>query len=277
MVWSSQPVRDDGAREHRKDDQRHTGNQKRGVAFWRKNVAFHGSDHERETDANGKCDRHARRVDADHQENIRNVEEDTAEDRPPDRAVRRAAEVFEKRHSGGAGIAKREREQDGECEHTDRVVPIEELKRPAILTGQFLRVCPRTPTQHRDDAKEYGDTKIVNDKHGESFPFVPNSHLDHHAPLIRFRTVLVYHLGRIMRSLAFTARIHGGVIRESATSSVPKGQPQKLTMEAKPMGSRLAPPTRTPSISGCAIRLFTLSGFTLPPYRMRTAAAASLP
>ncbi len=40
---------------------------------------------------------------------------------------------------------------------------------------------------------------------------------------------------------------------------------QKLTMEAKPTGSRAAPPTRTPSISGCAIRTRALSGLTLPP------------
>src|ERR1035438_1217445 len=53
--------------------------------------------------------------------------------------------------------------------------------------------------------------------------------------------------------------------------------PQKFTIEANDTASRLAPPARLPSISGCAIRVFTLSGFTLPPYRMRTASAASLP
>jgi hypothetical protein len=37
--------------------------------------------------------------------------------------------------------------------------------------------------------------------------------------------------------------------------------------DAKLTGSRLAPPTRNPSISGCAMRLFALSGLTLPPYK----------
>ena len=67
-----------------------------------------------------------------------------------------------------ADIAQREREQQREYEHADRVVPVEKLKRPAIFAGQFLRVGPRTPTQHRDDAKQDGHAKIVNDKHAES-------------------------------------------------------------------------------------------------------------
>ena len=45
-------------------------------------------------------------------------------------------------------------------------------------------------------------------------------------------------------------------------------------MAANDTGSRLAPPTSAPSISSCAIRPLTLSGFTLPPYRMRQASAA---
>ena len=40
---------------------------------------------------------------------------------------------------------------------------------------------------------------------------------------------------------------------------------QKFTIDANDAGSRLAPPTSTPSISGCAIRARALSGFTLPP------------
>src|SRR5258708_39540099 len=52
---------------------------------------------------------------------------------------------------------------------------------------------------------------------------------------------------------------------------------QKLTMDANEPGSRLAPPTSAPSISGCAIKPRTLSGFTLPPYRMRHDEAASAP
>ncbi len=40
---------------------------------------------------------------------------------------------------------------------------------------------------------------------------------------------------------------------------------EKFTMAANDAGSKLAPPTSAPSISSCAIRPRTLSGFTLPP------------
>jgi hypothetical protein len=52
---------------------------------------------------------------------------------------------------------------------------------------------------------------------------------------------------------------------------------QRFTIAAKLTESRLAPPTRNPSISGCAMRFFALSGLTLPPYKMRTLFAASAP
>jgi hypothetical protein len=48
-------------------------------------------------------------------------------------------------------------------------------------------------------------------------------------------------------------------------------------IDAKLTGSRLAPPTRNPSISDCAMRLFASLGVTLPPYKMRTLFAASAP
>ena len=40
---------------------------------------------------------------------------------------------------------------------------------------------------------------------------------------------------------------------------------QYLTMAAKDLGSRLAPPTRAPSISGSDIRALAFSGLTEPP------------
>src|ERR1700687_119260 len=53
-----------------------------------------------------------------------------------------------------------------------------------------------------------------------------------------------------------------------AASIIAKGF-QYFTMAAKDFGSRLAPPTRAPSISSSDIRALTFSGFTEPPYRMR--------
>ncbi len=38
-----------------------------------------------------------------------------------------------------------------------------------------------------------------------------------------------------------------------------------LAMVMNPGACRLAPPTRTPSMSGCSVRAWALSGLTLPP------------
>jgi len=46
-------------------------------------------------------------------------------------------------------------------------------------------------------------------------------------------------------------------------------------MSANSSGSRLAPPTSAPSISGWAMKSRMLPGFTLPPYWMRTPSASS--
>src|SRR2546423_5447834 len=48
-----------------------------------------------------------------------------------------------------------------------------------------------------------------------------------------------------------------------------------FTISTSPSGSRDAPPTRAPSMSGWPSRSPALSGFTLPPYSTRTRRAAS--
>src|SRR2546426_11007821 len=47
------------------------------------------------------------------------------------------------------------------------------------------------------------------------------------------------------------------------------GLPCARTMARNFGASRLAPPTRTPSISGCWLNSAAFAGVTLPPYRMR--------
>ena len=49
------------------------------------------------------------------------------------------------------------------------------------------------------------------------------------------------------------------------------------TIRANSSGSRLAPPTSAPSMSGCAISSASFAAFTEPPYWIRTASAASAP
>src|SRR5262249_12002305 len=66
--------------------------------------------------------------------------------------------------------------------------------------------------------------------------------------------------------------------QKNANDNVKDGQQSDhmyLTMVANDAGSRLAPPTSAPSMSSFFIRAEILSGFTLPPYRMRSASPAS--
>src|SRR3546814_134273 len=56
-----------------------------------------------------------------------------------------------------------------------------------------------------------------------------------------------------------------------------RSQSRCWTIRAKSSASRLAPPTRAPSMSGWPISSLALPGFTEPPYWIRTDSAASAP
>src|SRR5580698_9773504 len=60
---------------------------------------------------------------------------------------------------------------------------------------------------------------------------------------------------------------HGQLCRDGNKKAEPHWEWTlwKLTMDENDAGSRLAPPTRAPSSSGCVIKPLILSGFTLPP------------
>src|SRR5438552_18675658 len=55
------------------------------------------------------------------------------------------------------------------------------------------------------------------------------------------------------------------------------GVASHCTMRANSSGSKLAPPTRAPSMSGSAISSAMLLGFTEPPYWIRAASATAWP
>src|SRR5439155_63253 len=61
---------------------------------------------------------------------------------------------------------------------------------------------------------------------------------------------------------------------EEAVQDPASRAPGYLTMSANSSGSRLAPPTRAPSISGCAMNSLMFPAVTLPPYWLRNAARA---
>src|SRR5207253_5246836 len=74
-----------------------------------------------------------------------------------------------------------------------------------------------------------------------------------------------------------TVEFRDRIVAEAVQADVeqPVRHQRYLTISAKSSGSRLAPPTSAPSISGCAMKSRMLPGVTLPPYWTRKPAAAS--
>src|SRR5436190_1473652 len=75
----------------------------------------------------------------------------------------------------------------------------------------------------------------------------------------------------------FAQRAQGVSADRPVTAVTMTVQRRYCTIRANSSASRLAPPTRAPSMSGCAMSSLALVGFTDPPYWIRTEAAASLP
>jgi len=65
--------------DHGENDERDSTEQQGGVAFRRQNVTLYRTDDEREADAHRKRDRHSRGVNAHHQQEVRYVEDHSAE------------------------------------------------------------------------------------------------------------------------------------------------------------------------------------------------------
>src|SRR3546814_566976 len=89
------------------------------------------------------------------------------------------------------------------------------------------------------------------------------------------RALHAVRVGRIAR-----ARLPRWADRSSRPSKAPqqrRSQSRCWTIRAKSSASRLAPPTRAPSMSGWLISSLALPGFTEPPYWIRTDSAASAP
>ena len=72
--------------------------------------------------------------------------------------------VRQKAAPAGARAAHGEREHEGQQEHADGVIPIEQLETP-FLAGEFLRIGPRSPAKHGDNAHDDGERIGFDDDH----------------------------------------------------------------------------------------------------------------
>src|SRR6516162_8150258 len=78
--------------------------------------------------------------------------------------IRGLGKIGEKEPAVGSGTAEREAEEERQEQYTDRIVPVEELEAPAFA-GEFLRVGPRSPAEHGDNAENHGPGITVQNEH----------------------------------------------------------------------------------------------------------------
>src|ERR1022692_770966 len=65
--------------------------------------------------------------------------------------------------------AKRQAEREREQQYADRIVPVKKLEAP-FLAGKLARVRPRTPAEHRDEAKYNRERVAMHHKHCVNSP-----------------------------------------------------------------------------------------------------------
>src|SRR5258707_2535076 len=68
--------------------------------------------------------------------------------------MRSLRQVRQKGPPVGTIVAKRQPEGKGEQQNSDRVIPIKKFETPALFC-QLLRIGPRPPAEHRDDAEHH--------------------------------------------------------------------------------------------------------------------------
>jgi hypothetical protein len=73
---------------------------------------------------------------------------------PPTNAEMRLGDVGKEAAARRTGAAKGEGQDQREQQDADRVVPVEQLE-PPLLGRELLRIGPRSPAEHRDDAHHH--------------------------------------------------------------------------------------------------------------------------
>ena len=131
---------------------------------WVGQVSRDHPQHQRQ--AHADRERHGQPGDVDrrHQQDVRQVENHAAQERRAEPFAVGLLQVGQEAAPAGARAAHREGQQQRQQQHADRVVPVEKLE-PPFLGGQLLRVRPRSPAQHRDDAHDDRDGIRFNNDH----------------------------------------------------------------------------------------------------------------
>src|SRR5882757_3142933 len=93
--------------------------------------------------------------------------------------MRSLRQVRQKGPPIGTIVAKRQPESKGEQQNSDRVIPIKKFETPALFC-QLLRIGPRPPAEHRDDAEHHRPSITVQNEHLRSLelplsPLICNS------------------------------------------------------------------------------------------------------
>ncbi len=84
------------------------------------------ADDERETDADRKGDGHAGDINGNNQQDVRNVEQDPAQEGSGDGGRRRGLQILNSGHAARSAATESEHKNDAEEEHTDCIVPVVE-------------------------------------------------------------------------------------------------------------------------------------------------------
>ena len=136
----------------------------RDVSLGARDVGGDDPEHEREADADGEGHGQAGDVDGGDQQDVRQVEDDAPDEGRPEPGRLRLPQVRQEPSAAAPGAPDGEREQQRQQQDADRVVPVEQLEAP--LAGcELLRVRPRSPAQHRDDAHQDGKPVGLDDQH----------------------------------------------------------------------------------------------------------------
>ena len=157
------------------DHQSHAAEQQHRVALRLEHVVVHHAYGQCQADAHGEGHGHAGQRDGCTQQDIGSIEDDAAQHSTPESSGSHLLKVGHEAASALADAAQGKAHDNGEEEHADDIVPIEQFITPA-LGGKFLRVAPRAPANHGNDAQHHGQYIIVYDKHscieyGFIFPY----------------------------------------------------------------------------------------------------------
>jgi len=146
------------------DDERNAEKKNHGITFRSPHIIDNHPQHQSQPHAQRKSYGQTGQRYRSGQQNIRSIENHAAQQHTADAAPVCLSEIGDETAAFAAEASERESGQDAEQQHADHIVPIEKFVTPAFRS-QFLRVSPRTPTEHRHETKHDGQCIIIYNKH----------------------------------------------------------------------------------------------------------------